>query len=395
MRILVVQESDWLERGPHQSHQLMERMSLLGHEIRVIDFEIDWRKKESQRILTKREVLENTQKVAAESRVTVVRPQMLRIPILAYLFLPISHGKEIKRQVREFKPDIIVGFSIVNSYLASRIAKANGIPFVYYIIDELHKLLPEKRLQGIAKLIERRNLRKSTLVLAINEGLREYAVEMGADAERTRVLRAGIDLQRFSPDADGAPVREKLGIDSNDIVLFYMGWLYEFSGLRQVTEEMALCPEASRKVKLLIMGKGDLWTFLNSLKEDKSIGDRIICLNWQPYSEVPKYLAAADICILPAENNEIMRRIVPIKVYEYLAAGKPVISTRLPGIMKEFGNGHGVHYVSKPAHVLDRAIQLRNDQSFPSEKKKARSFVENNDWDKTTKSFERLLEGIV
>ena len=40
MRILVVQESDWIVMGPHQSHHLMERLSERGHEVRVIDYEI-------------------------------------------------------------------------------------------------------------------------------------------------------------------------------------------------------------------------------------------------------------------------------------------------------------------------------------------------------------------
>ena len=39
MKILVVQESDWIERGPHQNHHLMERLSIKGHEVRVIDYE--------------------------------------------------------------------------------------------------------------------------------------------------------------------------------------------------------------------------------------------------------------------------------------------------------------------------------------------------------------------
>ena len=43
MKILIVQESDWVEKGPHQSHHLMERLSKKGHEVRVIDYEILWR----------------------------------------------------------------------------------------------------------------------------------------------------------------------------------------------------------------------------------------------------------------------------------------------------------------------------------------------------------------
>ena len=44
MRILVVQESDWLERNPHQQHHLFDRLSERGHEVRVMDYPIDWRK---------------------------------------------------------------------------------------------------------------------------------------------------------------------------------------------------------------------------------------------------------------------------------------------------------------------------------------------------------------
>ena len=44
MKILLVQESDWLKRNPHQQHHPMERLSLRGHEITVIDYNIDWKK---------------------------------------------------------------------------------------------------------------------------------------------------------------------------------------------------------------------------------------------------------------------------------------------------------------------------------------------------------------
>jgi hypothetical protein len=42
MKILIVQESDWIGRGPHQQHQLADRLSLRGHQVRVIDYEILW-----------------------------------------------------------------------------------------------------------------------------------------------------------------------------------------------------------------------------------------------------------------------------------------------------------------------------------------------------------------
>jgi glycosyltransferase involved in cell wall biosynthesis len=91
-----------------------------------------------------------------------------------------------------------------------------------------------------------------------------------------------------------------------------------------------------------------------------------------------------------------MRNIVPIKMYEYMACGKPVISTRLPGIMKEFGHNNGVIYIEQPKEVLKKVIELRNDDgSIREQGNKARNFVEKYSWDKITESFEDILNSLV
>jgi glycosyltransferase involved in cell wall biosynthesis len=100
--------------------------------------------------------------------------------------------------------------------------------------------------------------------------------------------------------------------------------------------------------------------------------------------------------LLLAYDNEVMRNIVPIKMYEYMACGKPVISTRLPGIMKEFGHNNGVIYVEQPTEVLKKVIELRNDDgSIREQGNKARKLVEKYSWDKITSSFENILTSVV
>jgi glycosyltransferase involved in cell wall biosynthesis len=101
--------------------------------------------------------------------------------------------------------------------------------------------------------------------------------------------------------------------------------------------------------------------------------DKIIILDWQPYEEVPKYIAAADICILPAYKNEIMQNIVPIKMYEYMAMGKPVIATRLSGLVKEFGEEWGLFYIERAEEVLNIAYKLTGQQ-IKNEQKAAWNF---------------------
>ena len=84
--------------------------------------------------------------------------------------------------------------------------------------------------------------------------------------------------------------------------------------------------------------KSRLLKNLQKIVENHDLNDKVLLVGKKPYNEIPKYLAASDVCVLPAyPDEEIMQDIVPIKIYEYMAMGKPVITTMLPGIMKEFG----------------------------------------------------------
>jgi len=384
MNILVVQESDWVEKGPHQSHHLFERLSVKGHKIRVIDFEISWRSHEKE-LFSKRKVFKNQHKAIKDGNITVIRPPIIKLPLLEYFSLIHSHRKEIKKQIKEFHPDVIVGFGILNANIAINLAKKNKIPFVYYIIDSLNTLVPQKFLRKIAKIIERRNMVGSDKVLSINEGLREYTARMGADLKKTDVIRAGIDFKRYNLKIKGGSLRKEYGIKDDELVLFFMGWLYDFSGLKEVASSLL----GHKKIKLLIVGEGDAYEDLKKIKD--RFGDKIILTGKQPFEKIPKFISASDVCLLPAYNNEVMRDIVPIKMYEYMAMEKPVISTKLPGIILEFGNDNGVIYVDKPEDVVEKVLELSKKNRIGLEGKKARKFVEKNSWDGLTDEFEEYL----
>ena len=123
--------------------------------------------------------------------------------------------------------------------------------------------------------------------------------------------------------------------------------------------------------------------------------DKIILAGKQPYDNIPKFIASSDICLLPAYKNEVMKNIVPIKMYEYMAMRKPVIATSLPGIMKEFGKDNGVIYVDRPEDVLKKAIELIENNRIEEEGKKARKFVEKYSWDNIVDEFEKVLEKVI
>jgi glycosyltransferase involved in cell wall biosynthesis len=273
-----------------------------------------------------------------------------------------------------------------------QMAKRLKIPFVYYLIDALHTLIPFRRLRFLGKVLESGTLKWCDAVCVINEELKRYAVEMGAHSDKVHVVRAGIDAERFNPDVDGHMMREKLGIGRDDVVLFFMGWLYSFSGLREVAIELAKVRDVYPNVKLLVVGEGDVYHELQQIKKDCGL-QQLVLVGWQPYEKIPEYIAASDICLLPAHNNEVMRSIVPIKMYEYMACGKPAISTRLPGIMKEFGHNNGVIYVDQPTEVLKKAIELGNDNgSVVEHGARARRLVERYSWSRITGEFANILK---
>ena len=255
MKILLVQETDWLKKGPHQQHHLMDRLSLKGYEVRVIDHELLWRSEGKRGLYSRREVFYNVSRVCKESGVTVVRPSLLKIPHLDYVSLVFSRKKEIDRQIKEFNPDVIVGLYILNAYMARRAAKKNNIPFIYYWIDVYHAQIPFKPYQPIGKIIEKRSLKNADKVVTINEKLKEQVIKMGANPKKTHVVRAGIDLERYDPNMDSSEIRREYGIKEDDSVLFFMGTLFNFSGLKEVALELAKIKDKKPDIKLLFVEK--------------------------------------------------------------------------------------------------------------------------------------------
>jgi len=387
MKILVVQESDWIQRNPHQQHHLMEGLSLRGHNILVIDYEIGWKKNRHDGLISKRKVFRNVHKIHEQAQIDVVRPSLLKIPILNYFSWMFTNWREINRQIKEFKPDVIVGFGLINTYIASRLAKKFSIPFVYYLIDVLYTLIPEKSLQYIGKQVTKGIINNSDMIITINKKLSETVVKLGANDEKTIVIDAGVDLERFDPEkVDGSSIRKKYGVKDDELLLFFMGWLYHFSGLKEVAEELA--KGKYEKIKLMVVGEGDAYSTLEEIREKYNLRKKLILAGIQPYGKIPELISAADICILPAYPNEIiMQDIVPIKLYEYMAMNKPVFTTNLPGIVTEFGDDMDLIYLEKPEDVLFKLIEIDIDDL----RKKARKIMEDNDWNNITNKFEQVL----
>lgn len=393
MRILVVQDADWVEKGPHQQHHLFERLELKGHSIRIVDYETSWKRNRIRGVIARRRECVSSGKVMKQARIRVIRPTMIRLPVLCYISVLFFHYREIRRQMRNFRPDIVVGWGILGSLMAAIIARSLSVPFLYYVIDSLHTLIREKQFRVLGRILERTVARSARVVFVINKGLAEYVGRMGVHPGRIKLLTAGIDHRRMNLGLDGRAVRERYGFRNDDVVLFFMGTMFSFSGLKEVTRSLIGSGPDTERIRLLLLGRGDLFDELLVLSKTPEAAGRITLVSWLPYDQVPLHIAAADFCLLPAHVNAVMRDIVPIKTYEYLACGKPVLATKLPGIIKEFGIGNGIVYVDSPDKIISKARELmRSPERIVEIGLNGYRFVSALGWPDLTDQFEFLLE---
>ena len=389
MRILIVQDTDWLTRNPITQHHLAEMLALRGHEIHVIDHEIQWRTQGRKELYSRRAVFENVSRAYNNVGITVIRPSIMKVPVLDYLSMLLSRRKEINRQIREFNPDVIIGLGIIAAYLGMRAARGKGIPYIQFYIDVSHQMIPQKLFRPLGKAIENVTLRQADVVVINSNKTRDYIVETGAPHDQIRILKSGIDIGRYDPAETGDTLREQYGLAKGDTVILFMGWLYEFAGLKEIASQLALINDP--RLKFLVVGEGDIYDDLQRMRDKLNLWDRLVLTGLRPYQEMPSFIAASDICVLPFLNNKITQDIVPIKIYEYMAMGKPVISTRLPGVMAEFGDDNGVVYVDRPEDFIAKAIELTDSKVSSELGTKARTFAEGYRWDTITDEFECIM----
>jgi len=115
-------------------------------------------------------------------------------------------------------------------------------------------------------------------------------------------------------------------------------------------------------------------------------------LGRKEYQDLPQYLAGWDVALMPFAINEATRFISPTKTPEYLAAGKPVVSTPITDVVREYGNLRCVsiaHTASSFVACCERAVSLTGSKGCLEEADKALARLS---WDNTFAQMNALIE---
>jgi len=244
--------------------------------------------------------------------------------------------RRLEREIRAFRPHLVYERYALSTFAGVRAARAAGVP---HVLEVNAPLVEEKRrwgrlwFPGIARRVEARIFRETDRVLVVSEVLGERVRQTGVAPERIRVLRNGADVDRFHPRTPGGRVREAYGLGPR-CVLGFVGWFRPWHGVESVLEAMARPELADTPVDLLLVGDGPARASIEATARRLGLEDRVKITGAVAREAVPRHVAAFDVAVQPAATAYAC----PMKIPEYLAAGKPVIAPDQPNIRELVGH---------------------------------------------------------
>jgi UDP-galactopyranose mutase len=113
------------------------------------------------------------------------------------------------------------------------------------------------------------------------------------------------------------------------------------------------------------------------------------------YEQLPDYLAGWDIALMPFARNESTRFISPTKTPEYLAAGKPVISTSIRDVVRPYGDLKLVEIADTADEFIAAAEKILSQRSQADWLSRVDAFIQGISWDKTWAQMSDLIDGVI
>lgn len=374
MKILVSSIIDLKKSQHNRPHQFIKYLSK-NHDLTVVSINDWWKGGQDN--------LESYSKEFADifDRINYFYLTDKKIsPILQEVFC----AKRVDELVREGF-DVHLNYNtLVSGYVASR-----KINTVYDLADDLGSMIrsspqiPQilRPFGGIfGDHLLRQNFKTSELITVTMENL---ATSCNVPSNKYKVIPNGVDTSIFKLHENA-----KSSLGFNGFIIGYVGVLREWVDLKPVFLALkAVNPE----IKLLVVGKEGYFDENVKLAKLCGVADRVIFTGMIPYSQVPKYISAMDVCLIPFKKGGISENALPLKLFEYMACEKPIISTDLSAVKKVAGEC--VKYANNVDEYKDIILELYNNDNLRRKLgQKGRQFVEGNyDWINIVRKLEGML----
>jgi glycosyltransferase involved in cell wall biosynthesis len=352
---LFLHEVNYLTKPIFEMHEFPENLVALGHEVGFVQFPEGLSRADLAGTPFKREI---AGRVLRDIELTLYVPKTLSGKLLGRFLTVLTFRNQFRKILQEFKPDVVVSFSVPTSgWQSLGVAKNSGVPFVFRALDVSHKIR-KSIFSPLVTMAERFIYRNADWVSANNAAMLEYVLQNGGEKEKAGVNFPPLDLEHFTAVRKGAEsIRAQLGIPVEAKIILYMGSFFYFSGLPEVIRTFA--KEANHNDYLVIIGAGAQAKELESIAKNLGIQDNVFFTGLVRFADLPRYLSIADVAINPLKPSLVSNTALPNKVLQYMASGLPVVSTRLRGLELTFGSDlSGLIFEKDSSDVASSALRL-------------------------------------
>jgi glycosyltransferase involved in cell wall biosynthesis len=245
-------------------------------------------------------------------------------------------GREVVPVVRDFAPDVVYERLSLFGTAGTSLSERTG---AHHVVEVNALLAREEatwrglRLARLARGRERATLAHAALRVAVS---REVAgqIDGAAPGRPTVVVPNGVEVERFAQRPASGQARAALGLPPGARLVAFVGAVRPWHGLDVAIRALV----HDRRLELVVAGDGPLVGELGALATHLGVDRRVHWLGHRGHHEIPLVLAAADAAVAPYPALSDFG-FSPLKVFEYLAAGVPVVASRIGQVTEVLEDG--------------------------------------------------------
>jgi starch synthase len=240
--------------------------------------------------------------------------------------------------------------------------------------------------------------RYSDRIVSVTSQIAEYlTTHYHCHPNKIEVVGNGVNTKIFHPIHDENLLgnwKKRLGISPEDMVVVFVGNLAPWQGIETLIQVAPFLLKEMENIRFLIIGDGVLKDEFLEKVNGLGISGHFIFTGMVDNDEVPLYINVGDICVLP--KRRLKSGYSPLKLYEYMACGKPIVSSRVEGL--EFIEDEGVGRLIDPGDMISfkKALQdlLKDPKKREDMGQKGIQKISSKklDWESKVISIEKILK---
>ncbi len=266
--------------------------------------------------------------------------------VIAYLLLLRLRGR---RYPVVYVREVVLAFWL--SLLLPPLTGAAVVYEVHHLESENHSRAKERWAQGLVLLLDRVTLSRPARLVSLTAAFRTWLASEGLrSAADVAVLPDAYDAAVYAPQ-DRAAARAALGLEQSATLAVYAGLTFAYRGVDRLLDALAEVPGLGLA---LVGGRDAERAELRARAERLGVAGRVRFVTPQPAPEVARWLAAADILVVPDTVTDITAS--PLKLFEYMAMARPVICPDIPALREITGDDGALHVQRGSTEALALAL---------------------------------------